>query len=360
MLFIALLLCPVLTWSQLNDFFSAARKGDVLKIEDLLNKGVKIDDIDKNGRTALIEATVNHQIQVAKFLLEKGAKTNIVDKDGFSALRAATASGDSSIAKNLIVAGADVNLKHPTGITVLMVAAATGHINVLQLLLSVGADINAKNEDGYDALSMASEIIYVLGNFGQGKKKVGLPKFPEVIAALLKAGASPDNALTFIDPNYIENAPNSFTILPVKDLRTTKEKEKSSALAEKFGNDLAKEFKSRKYKIQNPKEAQKKLGISDTVTSIDRSFACHELGTDGIMQVELLSSSKLNIGVAAFSGMEVSLSLVDCKSGKIIWKHFYIYTEERGFILAAFMSGSRHIAFGIALNFPLCPRSKED
>ncbi|MGH9838431.1 MAG: ankyrin repeat domain-containing protein [Blastocatellia bacterium] len=335
----------------------AARKGDLTKMETLLRNRVPVDSADKKGRTALIDAAAEGQTQAVKLLLQNGAKPDTQDEKGFTALRAAAGEGHSEIVQALLGAGADVNFKHKEGITALMVAAVKGRTDVVRLLTSRGADLKAKADFlGFDALCYAS-LEREPGTFRWSRWKQGMPKYPETVQALLDAGASPSTC--YIDPNYLKNAPGSFAILPIQDLRTADEKKSALELPQKLAESLAKEFKPRKYEILTAAEAQKKLRAganSDTEQTIEASMACSSLGTDGILQVQLLASEKLNLVIAKLSGVAVSASLTDCKSGRILWKDFDIYTESRGFILAAFVSGARIIAAAMVTKLP--PRPK--
>ena len=339
----------------------AAKKGDVARIETLLQSGVKVDSANKKGRTALIEAAAEGQTQAVKLLLRHGAKPGIQDEEGFTALRSASVEGHAETVRALLDGGADVNFRHKEGLTALMVAAVKGRTEVVRLLAARDADLKAKSEFlGFDALCYAS-LEREAGTFRWSRWKQGMPKHPETIQALLDAGALPDTC--FIDPDYLKNAPGSFAILPVQDLRTADEKKSAAELPEKLAEALAKEFRPRKYEILTATEAQKKLGAginANPERAIETSVACSSLGTEGILQVQLLASERLNVGIAKTSGIAVSASLTDCKSERILWKDFDIYTEHRGFIIAAFVSGARLIAATMVTKLPPRPKEKSN
>lgn len=339
-----------------DSLLEAAKKGDLTKMQALLQNGVNVDSANKKGRTALIEAAASGQTQAVKLLIQHGAKLNAQDEEGFTALRAASVAGQTETVRALLDNGADVNFKHKEGLTALMVAAIKGRTEVVRLLVSHGADLKAKSDPfGLDALCYAS-----LEREGGGwrLKTQGLPKYPETIQALLDAGASPSTC--YIDPNYLKNVPGSFAILPIQDLRTIEEKKKAIELPQKLAEGLAKEFKRRKYKILTAIEVQKKLGggdTSDPERAIDVSAACSALGTDGILQVQVLASHKKSFIIADASAIAVSATLTHCGSNRILWKDFDVYSEARGFILARFVSGASVIAYTMVTKIP--PRPKQ-
>lgn len=335
----------------------AAKKGDIAKIEALLNSGIGVDSADKKGRTALIDAAAEGQTEAVKLLLEHAARPNIEDKDGFTALRVASVEGRIETVRALLDGGADVNFSHKESLTALMVAAAKGHTDVVRLLVSRGADLKAKSDFlGFDALCYAS-LEREAGTYRWSRWKQGMPKYPETIQVLLDAGATPSTC--FIDPGFMKNAPSSFSILPVQDLRTHEQKTKAPDLPEKLAEALAKEFKPRKYEILTAIDSQKKLGerAGSSERAVEVGVACSTLGTDGVLQVQLLDSWKGSVGIADLSAIAVSATLTRCQSNRIIWKDFDVYSEHRGFIIARFVSGARLIAATMVTKLP--PRPKE-
>ncbi|MBS1791210.1 MAG: ankyrin repeat domain-containing protein [Acidobacteria bacterium] len=335
----------------------AAKKGDIAQLEALLRGGANVNSADEKGRTALIEAAAEGQTQAVKLLLQSGAKPNLQDKESVTALLVATAKGHIETVRALLAAGAAVNFKHKAGLTALMLAAGQGHTEVVRLLLAQGAEIGAKSDLGFDALCYVSHDRYFA--ITRGRWRDGMPKHPDTIRVLLDAGASPAATLCFIDPDYLAKAPNSFAILPVEDLRTADEKKSALELPAKLAEALVKEFKIRKYKVLPAVEAQKKLPAATGTNSephIEASVACAAVGTDAILQVQLLASKARSYGVVDVSGIAVATSLTDCKSSHILWKDWNVYGESRGFIIARFVSGARMIASAMVTQLPRHPK----
>jgi Ankyrin repeats (many copies) len=83
---VCLALAPVL-WAAdpAADLFAAAVKGDVPRIQYLLQHGADIESADKNGRTALMLAAQRGQAAAVAALLAAGAKPDARDRSGLTA-----------------------------------------------------------------------------------------------------------------------------------------------------------------------------------------------------------------------------------------------------------------------------------
>ena len=86
-----------------NLLYLAARNGHVNVCEYLINKGIKVNELQKNGSTPLHGAAYYGQINVVKLLLSYGAKTNI--KNNFGHLPIDEAMTDEI--KNILKQGED-------------------------------------------------------------------------------------------------------------------------------------------------------------------------------------------------------------------------------------------------------------
>ena len=62
-------------------FMTAARKGDVSKVAEMVEAGMPVDITDEVGWTALITAAINNRTDVVRCLLDKGANVNKQDRD---------------------------------------------------------------------------------------------------------------------------------------------------------------------------------------------------------------------------------------------------------------------------------------
>ena len=87
---------------------NGVHKGDIKKIQELLDKGADINEW-KYG-TALMTAASDGQVEIAKLLIAKGADINVQSKTGWCALGFAVEEGHLDVADLLIAKGADVDL----------------------------------------------------------------------------------------------------------------------------------------------------------------------------------------------------------------------------------------------------------
>jgi hypothetical protein len=89
-----------------NELFSAVSQQNTKKVEDLLATGLDLQQPDKWGRTALVEAANNGLNDLAKLLLRAGAGANAVDSNGN------TAYGRQYLAERIQISGMAVAYLH--------------------------------------------------------------------------------------------------------------------------------------------------------------------------------------------------------------------------------------------------------
>ena len=125
---------------------------DVVSDDEILKDIEVVEDleqVDRDGRTLLINAAAYERVAIVRYLLERGANVAAQDKMGFSALHFAVQNANLDLVKLLLDAGADVNLKDGFGKPPLMIANPVTHPEELyKLLLSYGADPDLKNNYG--------------------------------------------------------------------------------------------------------------------------------------------------------------------------------------------------------------------
>lgn len=135
----------------------AVDRGNVGKIERLLQSGANPNAIDASGRDAIIAAAWRGREMVVEFLIEKGVDIDTVDLDGRTPLTWAAINGYRSIVEDLLAHGADPNAIDDSGTTPLIRAAWNGHSEVVETLLEQGADPLIKDFEGHTALDRARE-----------------------------------------------------------------------------------------------------------------------------------------------------------------------------------------------------------
>ncbi|CAH0549306.1 unnamed protein product [Brassicogethes aeneus] len=112
----------------------------------LLSKDADIDAQDINGKSPLIFAVSNNHTETAKFLINKGADVNLRgSKDNATALHDAAATGNVEIAKVLLSKDADIDAQDINGYSPLMFAVIKNHTETAKFLINHGADVNLRS-----------------------------------------------------------------------------------------------------------------------------------------------------------------------------------------------------------------------
>jgi ankyrin repeat protein len=142
------------------DLREAAKRGDVVALNKLLNQAVPADARDDEGTTALHWAALQGHLAATEALLEGGAEVDGRDSRGFTPLMFASwmwpgteenlQEVESLIAQGVtrLASQEDADLLTTLGVEQEAVAA---------LLLDNGADIQAANRDGETALLLAAD-----------------------------------------------------------------------------------------------------------------------------------------------------------------------------------------------------------
>ena len=98
-----------------NRFHNAARKGDVSLVESMLQEGVPVDCVDRDGRTALSLAAYFNRTDVIRLLLQKGADVNKRDRFGSTPVHWAARWSSTEAIAVLIEHGASINITNNDG-----------------------------------------------------------------------------------------------------------------------------------------------------------------------------------------------------------------------------------------------------
>ncbi|BBG99467.1 Ankyrin repeat family protein [Prunus dulcis] len=128
--------------------------GLVTFMDKLLDDGVDINVVDKDGLTALHTAIIAKKEAVISHLLRKGASPHIRDGDGATPLHYAVQVGTKRIVKLLIKYKVDVNVADNDGWTPLHIAVQSRNRDIAKILLVNGADKSRRNEDGRTPLDL--------------------------------------------------------------------------------------------------------------------------------------------------------------------------------------------------------------
>jgi hypothetical protein len=147
----------------------------------LVRKGALVNTTDTFGVTALMQAAWAGHVRIVEALLASGADPNLqsildypdLKQAGVNALIGASMNGNLEVAKILLDQNARLNQQDAGGQTALMCASQGDYLPVVELLLSRGAKTEIKDQFGRTALTIAT----IYGNF-------------DVVCALVTAGAN--------------------------------------------------------------------------------------------------------------------------------------------------------------------------
>ncbi len=139
-------------------FTDAAFKGQTLPVAAALASGMPVDQLGKDGNSALMLAAFNGHTETMHILLDAGADVSLRDSDGRTPLMFA-ATGPFPVAVRLLLKnGSDVNAIGSTEhFSALMFAAGEGLSPIVDILLDAGADPTLKDIDGDTAASFARQ-----------------------------------------------------------------------------------------------------------------------------------------------------------------------------------------------------------
>lgn len=135
-----------------------------------------VDARDEHGRTALMVAAMDGDLEGVNRALRRGADPLATEPCGYTPLMRGAQAGHTGVVAELLAAGASIDEGDEAGFTSLMVAARRGHHEVVEQLLAAGADPGpVERSTGGTALIHAAQI----GHAG-------------IVRALLEAGAAAD------------------------------------------------------------------------------------------------------------------------------------------------------------------------
>uniref|UniRef100_A0A1A9WQD0 Death domain-containing protein n=1 Tax=Glossina brevipalpis TaxID=37001 RepID=A0A1A9WQD0_9MUSC len=140
-------------------FLRASRSGDLSKVVEFLESGqiTDINTCNANGLNALHLAAKDGYIDIVNELLKRGIKVDNATKKGNTALHIASLAGQKDVIRLLIQYGANVNIQSLNGFTPLYMAAQENHDACVRFLLSKGSNPSLATEDGFTPLAVAMQ-----------------------------------------------------------------------------------------------------------------------------------------------------------------------------------------------------------
>ena len=135
----------------------AIDNNDILSVQNLIQKGVDVNELDANQDSPLVIAAYKGYSEIVKKLLEAGADITAVDPEmKATALHAAAYAGRTEAAQVLIAYKIDIDKQGPyNGYTALHDAIWQNNIETAKVLIEAGASLEIKSKDGQTALDLA-------------------------------------------------------------------------------------------------------------------------------------------------------------------------------------------------------------
>jgi uncharacterized protein len=125
---------------QTTAFLTAAQRGDVAAIDEILQGGLDVDCRDEDGVTPLMAAARRGQLVAVHKLLAAGAGIdNCAPVLGTPLMFASSLGGHHDVMHKLIESGADVNAANAYGHTALWYARVSDDAEVVRILTAAGA-----------------------------------------------------------------------------------------------------------------------------------------------------------------------------------------------------------------------------
>lgn len=163
-----------------HDFLTAAEQGQLEILKSCLEKGVDINTTNRQGRTAIVNASLNKHYECVSFLINAGADINKQDQTCFNPFLLSCLNNDLTLLRIVLPAKPNLDLLTRFGGVGITPASEKGHIEIVrELLEKTDINVNHTNFVGWTPLLEA----IVLNDGGE--------KQQQIVKLLLDHGANP-------------------------------------------------------------------------------------------------------------------------------------------------------------------------
>ena len=142
---------------ELNQLHSAERDSNVTEMKLTLPRGFSVDSRNATGRTPLMNAALNGNVQVVKSVIKRGADPSLMDNRGWNTLHCAAKGGDTDIISLIHTHLPNIDSKTREGDTPLMLAALNGKLRAVKWFLERGATVACEEKRGWNTLHHAAQ-----------------------------------------------------------------------------------------------------------------------------------------------------------------------------------------------------------
>mgnify|MGYP000079041106 CR=1 FL=1 len=141
---------------ELNQLHSAERDSNVTEMKLTLPRGFSVDSRNATGRTLLMNAALNGNVQAVKSIMKRGADPSLMDNRGWNTLHHAAQGGDTDVISLIHTHLPNIESKTGEGYTPLMVAAFCGKLHSVKWFLEKGATVACEDKTGRNTLHHAA------------------------------------------------------------------------------------------------------------------------------------------------------------------------------------------------------------
>ncbi|GEM_PF-1897976 len=166
--FFSLLSCA----STLN---RAASKGDVDRVNELLNAGTDVNESSISSVTPLMRAVSHKRTEVVKLLINKGAYLNAQDMKGNTALHWAIKNNDPETVKLLVERGANINVPdYDNNLTPVQLAHQKGNTQIIEIIKFAESENDTGSNAAVTDIKPDSELIQIgiINSLDAGKREI--------------------------------------------------------------------------------------------------------------------------------------------------------------------------------------------
>ncbi|ETT01047.1 MULTISPECIES: ankyrin repeat domain-containing protein [Providencia] len=163
-----------------QDFLKAAEQGQLAILKNCLEKGVDINSTNRQGRTAIVNASLNQHYECVDFLIHAGADINKQDQTCFNPFLLSCLNNDLTLLRLVLPAKPNLDLLTRFGGVGITPASEKGHVEIVrELLENTDINVNHTNFVGWTPLLEA-----IVLNDGGVKQQ-------QIVKMLLDHGANP-------------------------------------------------------------------------------------------------------------------------------------------------------------------------
>lgn len=146
---------------KLYGIVKAVQYGVFGRVQELVDGGVDVNEMDKENVSLLHWASINNRTEIIRYLVDRGA---VVDRFGgdlnSTPLHWATRQGHLSTVVLLMSFGADPTLLDGEGCRCVHLAAQFGHTAILAYLIAKGNDVDMVDKNGMTPLMYAAHRVF--------------------------------------------------------------------------------------------------------------------------------------------------------------------------------------------------------